>query len=93
MGNGSDLLKMLEPAIRPVQQFDASSVKRSDLPFEQKDFDALLAEAKDIVSVPASDTMVGGQDVAEDQQNILSDLTRIDSVENASLRDVFEEFI
>ena len=97
MGNGSDLLKMLEPAIRPVQQLGASGVQKSDLPFEQKDFDALLSEAESIVADRGLVATPRKKDAAKDQQHILSDLTRFDSIENASLRDVlngsFEESI
>ncbi|QQE11195.1 hypothetical protein JD969_17110 [Planctomycetota bacterium] len=86
--NGTDLLRMLEPAVRPVNVADSHSAKAANQPFERQDFDQLLHEAKLITAPMDSSVKTDSQTsaVSDSQANILSDLSRIDSVENASLR-------
>lgn len=80
MSHSSELLKLLEPAVRPVGS-TALSANRP-VSFESKSFDALLAETQISGAVPA--------DVAtlpqKNRMSPLSLLLRIGAVENTSLR-------
>ena len=78
--NSLDLLRMLEPAVRPVGA-GASSAQR--LPIEEQSFESLLMDAR-------SATEVGGEVVAAEppKVNPLSPLASLDAIESASLRDL-----
>lgn len=95
MSEAARLLKMLEPAVRPVDAAGAAKPV-GELPFEQRPFDDLLNEATASAKVeapesnPSSDS---GTPVAEVQGaagplSLLSDLGR---VENAGLRDLIAQ--
>ena len=90
MANGTDLLRMLEPAVRPIQLPNGSDVLSVNPPFEKQDFDQLLHEAKMMTAIPAIDSQPADIDAnqKELQVNVLSELSRIDSIENASLREI-----
>ena len=90
--NGTDLLRMLEPAVRPVNVANSNSVQSASQPFEKQNFDQLLQEAKLITTSTDSSVTTNTQAsaTADTQANILSDLSRIDAVENASLRAILK---
>ncbi|WP_432799461.1 hypothetical protein [Poriferisphaera sp. WC338] len=89
MGTSSDLLRMLEPAVRPVPVQVKGTSQQSPTTFENKTFDQLLDEARTIATGPEADQVKGaeGESKAVDS---LSPLTRIDLVENAALRQILE---
>lgn len=76
--NSVNLLRMLEPAVRPVQG-GAASPARS--PVEDQSFEALLAEAR-------GGAGEAGIDAAEKPRggDVLTPLAGISNIENASLR-------
>ena len=86
--NGTDLLRMLEPAVRPVNVVHRCITQAVNQPFEKQDFDQLLQEAK-LITAPIEPSIEKETEegaIADTQTNILSELSRIDAVENASLR-------
>ena len=78
MGQESDLLRMLEPLVRPGAGH-LPGPKAAREPFETRSFDSLLAEARgpDEGSGSAAKTLESGA---------LEALARVDRIENASLR-------
>ncbi|QDU33173.1 hypothetical protein KS4_12180 [Poriferisphaera corsica] len=81
---------MLEPAIRPVRTSSADQTSAPKQPFEKSDFDQLLKDAQEITLAKPVQTNTQKTQSAATQlpANVLSDLSRIDSVENASLRSI-----
>lgn len=96
MTQGADLLRLLEPAVRPVSPVKpvsgASGVKSGELPFESQDFDSLLASARD--GFQAQDAPVEDQNEANNQPkppgplDALADFGRI---ENPGLRELLAQ--
>ncbi len=80
MSSSLDLLRMLEPAVRPVDGGGASSGR---LPVEDQSFESLLMDAR-------SAAEVGGEDKAAELPKVdpLSPLASLDAIESASLRDL-----
>ena len=84
MGTSNDLLRMLEPAIRPVPTQAFGGAQDGPQTFENKTFDQLLGEARMIAGEAGEAS--GGQGAEEEVADSLSPLARIDLVENAGLR-------
>ena len=84
MSNSGDLLRMLEPAVRPVATPAPQSTRPKDTPFETKSFDALLSEAQ-THSVTEPNVDEPGKTKPTD---LLSPLTHVDAIQNASLRQI-----
>ncbi len=81
MSDAAQLLRMLEPAVRPAG-VGAPSLSKSTPPIEQRSFDALLTEAKQADAAAGEDTAQrAGQGSAP-----LNDLVGVESIENDSLR-------
>ena len=94
MSNSGDLLRMLEPTVRPVSAPIGQSSKSHNTPFESKSFDALLDEARAIEqtavgSKPMADPTTQAQEVTK--VSILSPLSDIDAIANASLRNLIQQ--
>lgn len=83
MGDNSlRLLRMLEPAVRPVQGGAATT---RQAPIEERSFDSLLAEARGIEDDADGPDGHGGQKA---EPNMLGPLAQFDAIDNASLRDL-----
>ena len=82
MSNGGDLLRMLEPAIRPAN-LPAPTVK-PNTPIESRDFDSILDEAR---GMNVDETR---PEETETKPNLMDHLSQIERVENATLRQWFE---
>lgn len=94
MGNGTDLLRMLEPAVRPVAPVSSSGSSqrlRPDVtPIESRSFDELLDQARRMTATApegGADEQGGGA-VGELRGRVgaMADLVRVDRIENDSLR-------
>ena len=90
MSNSLDLLRMLEPPVRPGQSGGpARSTQR--LPIEQQSFDALLREVQsdsgegELLSAEADESAGGA---GKPSANVLSPLSDLDAISNASLREL-----
>jgi hypothetical protein len=78
MTSSADLLRMLEPAVRPVSAPGAASARAGAAPLEQRSFESLLAAA----AAPGS----AGSAAAAPRATPLAPLAGIDHIENGSLR-------
>ncbi len=85
MGNAGELLRMLEPAVRPGGIAGPTDAGKPREPFESKGFDVLLEEAK---STPAGDlSKPTEQTEAEPKRaSLIGLLEGVDRIENGSLR-------
>ncbi len=95
MGKESDLLRMLEPAIRPVTMPPGASHGRAlRLPFEQSDFESLLGESLGsggTLPVQAEASSQVGEDIqTEAVREPLGPLDTFDRIENVSLRHLID---
>jgi hypothetical protein len=99
MGNASELLRMLEPAVRPVNVPGAPGAAARPGPIESRDFDSLLDEARQMnlmtpPVVPDADAARrAGVDAPANSAPsdtgaaaALSPLMQFDRIENPSLR-------
>jgi hypothetical protein len=86
MTSSAELLRMLEPAVRPVSVPGAATARPGSVPIEQRSFESLLADA----------TGSGGDAGAGDESGPApaaptapgSPLAGIDRIENSALRDI-----
>lgn len=91
MSHGGDLLRLLMPAVSPVPTRDAP---RPDAqPIESRSFESLLEEANRIDFERTADDTTGSAEPAEAGEkprvdNTLAGLSGIDSIQNASLRQI-----
>ena len=88
MANGVELLRRLEPAVRP----DGLSAPRRPVaaPIEQRSFDSVLEEAQDMagrMDAPGEARVEPG-DAGTERPSPLPPLGRLDRVENAALREL-----
>lgn len=88
MADSGQLLRMLEPAVRPVPAPEGGGASPGRAPIEQQSFEALLAEA-------TAATEPGGDDAASASDrpargNLLGPLSQVGAIENASLRALIE---
>lgn len=81
MGRESDLLRMLEPAVRPGGL--TASPRPTSRPIEDKDFESLLAEA---TAGRTAESQPPPQDQPARGPDPLRSLAGTDRIENASLR-------
>ena len=84
MASGLDLLRMLEPAVRPIGT-PARPVQPT-APIEQRPFDQLLAEAQRTQGDPAADI----DNVEPPSASPLAALSGVSHIENGSLRTVLQ---
>lgn len=83
MSNGAELLRLLEPAVRPV---DSSSSKRCEKPpIESRDFESLLAEAQQTETKPVAEPTSEAKPMAAIEQRLLSQLSSVDQIANPDL--------
>lgn len=87
MENGAALLRMLEPAVRPVPTPTDPAPARAASAESAQPFEALLSEARQAAGAgePANESTseAAAESTAPDP---LSPLSQLDQVENASLR-------
>lgn len=97
MSNSLDLLRMLEPVVRPGAPGASHGHAAGRLPIEQRSFDALLQEVQmDTAPAPGLTQthelsaepggIAGG--AGKPEINLLSPLSDHDAIGNASLRDL-----
>ena len=81
------LLKMLEPVVRPGQT--GGPVRQPVVPLEQQSFESLLGSLQ--ADAASSDQLVQGAQATWDKPkpaSPLSDLARVDQIQNVSLRNL-----
>ncbi|MEM9420505.1 MAG: hypothetical protein AAGA25_15855 [Planctomycetota bacterium] len=95
MTKGTDLLRLLEPAVRPVSPVKpapgVAGAKNGELPFEAQDFDTLLAsvrEGQPIQPTAEAAESVASAEKAPDPLHTLADFGRI---ENSGLRELLAQ--
>lgn len=93
--SNADLLRLLEPTVRPIAQPTASP-RVGNSPFEQQDFDSLLASFEDPEFNPTPDGV--SQDDAKpnkvgQQPGPLDALADLGRIENPTLRDLLAQRI
>ncbi len=93
MGNESELLRMLEPAVRPTGL--PGPAKQPKAPFESRSFESLLDEAKQMnasenQATPATadqDQIADGTPAQKSARaGLIAPLTQLDRIENSTLR-------
>lgn len=86
--NAANLLRLLEPAVRPGNL--PRSAQPSSTPIESRSFDSILEEAQSLNAAGGAAAARGdGENAAPVKQaSPLAGLGRIDCVENAGLRDL-----
>lgn len=92
MGSGLDLLRLLEPAVRPDGAVGSgrSAGQPFASPIEQQSFEQLLDQASVMEGTVNKTTNMGEQTTAPvTALSPLNDLSRVDRIENASLRSLF----
>lgn len=87
MNDSAALLRMLEPAVRPVPSAPGGSARAGQLPIEQRSFESLLADVQQTKGLETRDAGAA-TDAAEAavKANPLGALGGVCSIENASLR-------
>ncbi|MEM1109910.1 MAG: hypothetical protein AAGH99_14595 [Planctomycetota bacterium] len=95
MSQGADLLRLLEPTVRPVSPVKPTSAPAKgaagELPFEAQDFDTLLASAREGTLTPdasAEPQNTGDQPQSPGPLDALADFGRI---ENPGLRELLAQ--
>lgn len=94
MGIESDMLRMLEPAVRPGLGPTGSGTStrgaNKAVPFESQPFDALLSQAQQVSNEQAQFTSVAdaGKSDNDKAQQSADPLALLHHVDNASLRDL-----
>lgn len=83
MGREADLLRMLEPVVRPAGVHGHAS--RGTPPIEGRDFESLLAEAAAGRKAEADETDRSASPAAKPPDPLQS-LSGVDHIDNASLR-------
>ena len=86
MSNESDLMRMLEPAVRPGGIPGPTANKVRSGPIETRDFVSLLAEAQqETVTDNDQDKTATEPDNKATEKALISQLSQVDRVENSSL--------
>jgi len=97
MSDSAQLLRMLEPAVRPVDPRGAGKARPSAQPFESRSFESLLGEAQ---RTDAQANHAGpGQDASAEQavaeatpkDTALGPLAGLGTIENATLRQLIAQ--
>lgn len=92
MSNSLELLRMLEPAVRPGQSGSAPASESHRQPIEQRSFESLLQDVQTLAQQgepmlsAEPDEAAGG--AGKSQVNLLSPLSDLDAISNASLREL-----
>ena len=94
MGKETELLRMLNPVVRPIDM--PGAVGKPTLPIESESFDALLERAHQMnateaVQGPNSEDMDVDRVTDPVRSGLLSRLGALDQVANDSLRDLLAE--
>jgi len=97
MSDSAQLLRMLEPAVRPVDQRGAGKARPSAEPFESRSFQSLLGEAQRTHA--EGNQAVPGQDASAEQavaeatpkDTALGPLAGLGTIENATLRQLIAQ--
>ena len=86
MSNAAELLRMLEPTVRPDGIAGAGRAAQTPPPIEAQSFDAVLRQAQAMADdqEPVSD--VPGEDASTEQSLRFARLSGIDRIDNAALR-------
>lgn len=94
MADSGQLLRMLEPAVRPVAVPEGRGAAPAKLPVEQQSFESLLAAARSGEAGEAVPLEGGALDHAMGQGgqegNLLGPLSQVGAIENTSLRALVE---
>ena len=88
---GADLLRLLEPAVRPVSAPEGGRRATGNAPFEHQDFDDLLASARQgFDAEPFNDDLDDPSPSAEAKSPAgpLAELAAFSRIENPSLRNL-----
>ena len=91
MGNEAELLRMLEPAVRPGGL--PGPLQKPSVPIESRSFESLLDEARQDskASQPGRETPADQPASADAKQNgMISQLAQVEKIENSSLRGLIE---
>lgn len=91
MGNGVDLLKLLEPASRPAGLSGPTSTSKPSTPIESRSFESVLEEARALPADDEANDEIGGDAATKKNSEAkaagpLAELVRVDRIENESLR-------
>ncbi|MEX0655199.1 MAG: hypothetical protein WD534_13185 [Phycisphaeraceae bacterium] len=90
MADSGLLLRMLEPAVRPVAAPEGRSAPQpTDVPIEQRSFESLLSEARGGGAMGADEELSVPAAKAE-PVNLLGPLSQVGAIENTSLRALVE---
>ncbi len=90
MGNEAELLRMLEPAVRPAGL--PATPKRAQQPFESRDFDWFLDEAHKLnAAQDGGDPQETAEAKAPQRDGLINQLGGVDRIENSSLRDMMDQ--
>jgi len=84
MSNAVDLLRMLEPAVRPVAQPGSRASQAQ--PFESQSFESLLSDAAGVSEAKQADPSGAGRS----QPNPLASLQGLGAITNVSLRQMMQ---
>jgi hypothetical protein len=88
------LLRMLEPAVRPVATPGVAAPRPQSAPFEAQNFDALLEEARAMEPAVMDSKVIDSPPVEAEKTvalNMLRPLSDIDAIANASLRNLIQQ--
>lgn len=96
MSDSAQLLRMLEPAVRPVDVSRGGASRPGAEPFESRSFEALLGEARDGGGMDATgprQDAAAGEKVAEATGKVdaLGPLSGLGTIENATLRQLMAQ--
>lgn len=95
MTQSADLLRLLEPAVRPVSPVKpmsgAAGVAEGELPFESQDFDSLLASARDGVQTQREELEASPHATAAKPPGPLDALADFGRIENSGLRELLAQ--
>ncbi len=97
MSDSAQLLRMLEPAVRPVDQGSGRAPRPVAEPFESRSFESLLGEARKPDGLSPQEGLGqearAGQGVAEatTKPPTLGPLAGLGTIENATLRQIIAQ--
>ncbi|MBB6430744.1 hypothetical protein [Algisphaera agarilytica] len=95
MTKGTDLLRLLEPTVRPVSPVKptggVAGVKTGELPFEAQDFDTLLASVREGQPVQAIAETTEPAATAAKAPDPLDTLAAFGRIENPGLRELIAQ--
>jgi hypothetical protein len=86
VADSASLLRLLEPAVRPVALPPGRTITPGKLPLEDQSFDALLQQATHLADADPAETSTHAPTDSRPNPNLLAPLSQIQSISNASLR-------